>query len=201
VDARCARETERVPPRACTVLPRAPLSAPLRVRMCAPERPLRAHARTCSTLLQCGCAGLCPAARACGERSATARVSDGRESVIPTHPSHHPFPPRHSQLLPLAGLAAGRRCSSRRAPRPAHPATASSGQWFDRRTSAHGCRPGPRRLPARPARGGCRHGRPAACQCGGCWHALAVTAYPRLLHENGSENALTVIQVCPKQTK
>jgi hypothetical protein len=94
-----------------------------------------------------------------------------------------PLSPRHSHLLSLAGLAGRWRCSSRRAPRPGHPATAACGQWSGRHTSAHGCRPGPRRLSARPARGGCRHDRLAAWLArGGCRHgrpaAVAGTAGP-----------------------
>jgi hypothetical protein len=111
------------------------------------------------------------------------------ESVIPTHTSH-PFPPRQSHLLPPAGLAVGRRCSSRRAPRSTHPATAACGQWSGRHTSAHGCRPGPRLLPARPVRGSCRPGPSAAAAGtavrGGCRHgrsaaAAGTTGPPRLL--------------------
>ncbi len=196
--ARCSARTHSAPtraaPRARTAIPRAPLSEPLRTH--AQGSLTRRSACTLSTLPQCGCAGPCPAARACGERSTTARASDGRESVIPTHPSL-PFPPRHSHLLPLAGLAGGRRCSSRRAPRPAHPATAACGQWpahvgprLPARPATAAGPSGPRRMLARPARGGCWHGMPAAA---------AGTAGQRRLHENGSQDAWTVI--CPKQTK
>jgi hypothetical protein len=232
-----ARETERVAPRACTVLLRAPLRsarararAPLsaRTRTHAPlSAYARAHARlsarthatqrarTHARAAQRLSARTRAAPRARAERCSSAdvlvramrpvhaakgprRASDGGESVIPTHPSH-PFPPRHSHLLPPAGLAGGRRCSSRRAPRP--------------RMSAHGCRPGPRWLPARLARGGCRHGwlaaaagtagprrLPARLARGGCRQgrpaAVAGTAgprrllaCPRRLLENGSKNA------------
>jgi hypothetical protein len=186
--ARGSSAPTRAPPRA------APLSARARTRANA-RAPLSARA--------------CTHAHARAPLSARARAPlracGAGESVIPTHTSH-PFPPRHSHLLPPAGLAVGRRCKSRRAPRWTHPATAACGQWTGRRTSAHGCRPGPRRLPARPVSGCCWHSRPASAAgtAGprwlparparlGCRHgrpaAIAGTACTRRLHENGSENS------------
>ncbi len=146
MDARCARKTKRVAQHACTVLPHAALRAPL-----------RAHALNTAAVQICRSVpcGLCM------RRKVRDRTCLGWEKK---RNPNSPVPPSHSHLLPLAGLAGGRRCSSRRAPspRPGHPATAACGQWSCRRMSAHGCRPGPRRLPARPARGGCWHGMPAA---------------------------------------
>jgi hypothetical protein len=159
---------------------RAPLSARARTRAAQ-----RARAQRCRSA-DVPVRALRPVHAAKGPRPHVPRMG---ESVIQTYTSH-PFPPRQSHLLPPAGLAVGRRCSSRRAPRSTHPATAACGQWSGRHTSAHGCRPGPRRLPARPVRGSCRPG-PSAAAAGtavrcGCRHgrsaaAAGTTGPPRLL--------------------
>jgi len=156
------------------IAPCAPRTAPL-----APSSALRAllrahRCRRASTGVPAR--ALRPVHAAKGPRPHVPRMG---ESVIPTHTSH-PFPPRQSHLLPPAGLAVGRRCSSRRAPRSTQPATAACGQWSGRRTSAHDCRPGPRRLPARPVRGSCRPGPSAAAAGtavrGGCRHGRSAAA-------------------------
>jgi hypothetical protein len=193
--ARGSSAPTRAPPRAAPLSARArthaharaPLSARARTRAAQRARTRaaqRARAQRCRSA-DVPVRALRPVHAAKGPRPHVPRMG---ESVIPTHTSH-PFPPRQSHLLPPAGLAVGRRCSSRRAPRSTQPATAACGQWSGRRTSAHGCRPGPRRLPARPVRGGCRHGcprrLPARPVSGGCWHdrpaSAAGTAGPRWL--------------------
>ena len=176
--ARGSSAPTRAPPRA------APLSARARTHAHA-RAPLSARARTRAAqrarAQRCRSAdvpvrALRPVHAAKGPRPHVPRMG---ESVIPTHTSH-PFPPRQSHLLPPAGLAVGRRCSSRRAPRSTQPATAACGQWSGRRTSAHDCRPGPRRLPARPVRGSCRPGPSAAAAGtavrGGCRHGRSAAA-------------------------
>jgi hypothetical protein len=119
--------------------------------------PLRAHALNAAAVQMCRSVPCGP----CMRRKVRDRTCLGWEKKRNPNST---VPPCHSHLLPLAGLAGGRRCSFRRAPRQAHPATAACGQWSGRRMSAHGC----------------RHGRPAA---------VAGTACPRRLHENGSGNA------------
>jgi len=164
------------------------------------RRSARAHARrsarTRATLPQCGCAGPCLPARACGERSATARASDGRErnpnSHVPPLPPT-PIPPPSSgrvgcrkEMQFPAGSSIDASCDRSLWPMvwPAH-----VGPRLPARPAAAAGPAGPRQLPARPVRGGCRHGcplrLPARPVSGGCWHdrpaSAAGTAGPRWL--------------------
>ncbi len=153
-------------PRVRTALPCAPLRAPLRAharRLARTRAPPRARAQRCRSA-DVPVRALRAAARACGERSATARASDGRDSVISTHPSHNATP---TSFLCQGWLAEG----------DAVPGglldlrilgqhlrlmvwLAHVGPLLLARPAAAAGTAGPRRLPARLARGGCRHGRP-----------------------------------------
>jgi hypothetical protein len=129
--------------------------------------PLRAHALNAASVRMCRSVPCGP----CMRRKVSDRTCLGwkREhnpnSPVPT------LPPGSTPLLPPSSVRVGWRKEMQF---PAGSSTgASSGRWTGWRMSAHGCWPAsgpaaPRWLPARPrpARGGCRHGRPAAVASG-----------------------------------
>jgi hypothetical protein len=156
---------------------RAPLStrarAPLSTRARAPLRaapharaPLRAHALNAAAVRMCRSVPCGP----CMRRKVRDRTCLGWERERNPNSPVPPLPP-----TPLPPPSSGRVGWRKEMQFPAGSSTgASCDRWTGRRMSAHGCRPGPRWLPARLARGGCRHGWPAAAAGTAgprrCWH-------------------------------
>ena len=136
---------------------RAPLSARARA-------PLSARARNAAAVRMCRSVPCGP----CMRRKVRDRTCLGWERERNPNSPVPPLPP-----TPLPPPSSGRVGWRKEMQFPAGSSTgAACGRWTGRRMSAHGCRPGPRWLQARLARGGCRHGRPAAA---------AGTAGPRRL--------------------
>jgi hypothetical protein len=164
---RCARETERVAPRACTVLPRAHARAPLRAHSRAPLRaharaPLSAHALNAAAVRMCRFVPCGP----CMRRKVRDRTCLGWERELNPNSPVGPVPPLPP--TPLPPPSSGRVGWRKEMQLPGNPGglldwrilrpmdwPAHVGPRLPARSAAAAGTAGPRRLLARQARGCC----------------------------------------------